>query len=151
MIPKIAPKRTALKVNSGTFADSGMYGRNSPRGAVEFHAVFVVSTFDAFATRDLRQNELRQLPFWRMKRTTLTSRYVSDQSWPPPADLGLTHLRSGLGHAGGRSPENHFCHVEAQRLHTFVLTPRALLQVYEVETPQRGRRGRDDRQRTPQS
>jgi hypothetical protein len=55
MMPKIAPKRTALNVNSGTVADSGMYGRNSLSGAVEFHAVFVVSTLDAFATRVLLQ------------------------------------------------------------------------------------------------
>jgi beta-galactosidase len=55
IMPKIAPKSTALNVNSGTFADSGMYGRNSPRGAVEFHAVFLVSVFDAFATPYLHQ------------------------------------------------------------------------------------------------
>jgi hypothetical protein len=42
-----------LTVNSGMFADSGMYGRNSERGAVELHVAFV-STFDAFATRGLR-------------------------------------------------------------------------------------------------
>src|SRR5436190_19221156 len=45
MIPKIAPNSTALNVNSGRFAASLTYGRNSPIGAVEFQFGFVGSVF----------------------------------------------------------------------------------------------------------
>jgi hypothetical protein len=49
----MAPNSTALTVNSGTFAVSGTYGRNSPSGAVEFHAPFRAASFDIFDTRHL--------------------------------------------------------------------------------------------------
>src|SRR5829696_8199310 len=50
MIPKMAPKSTALTVNSGRFARSLIYGRNSPIGAVEFQFGFVGSVFDIRGT-----------------------------------------------------------------------------------------------------
>src|SRR5687767_1857589 len=62
MIPKIAPKSTALNVNSGRFAVSGTYGRNSPCGAAEFHAAFWASLFDTFATHHLRRRNLPHRP-----------------------------------------------------------------------------------------
>src|SRR6187397_2454540 len=50
MIPKMAPKSTALNVNSGRSAAASTYGRNSPSGAVELHAAFRTSVCDTLAT-----------------------------------------------------------------------------------------------------
>src|SRR5829696_998261 len=59
MMPKMAPKSTALNVNSGRFALSGTYGRNSPNGAVEFHAGLTAAAFVTLATHYLRPDVSR--------------------------------------------------------------------------------------------
>src|SRR4029453_5533234 len=43
--------------------DSGTYGRNSPRGAVDVHDL-LVSTFDTFATRSLHQWAMSIANWW---------------------------------------------------------------------------------------